>query len=58
VPQLGLPRRAILSLATCWALAREWYHDRRDLQWCRRNVDEAHALFNRLGLTGDFWRLN
>jgi hypothetical protein len=54
----GLPRGAILSPATCWTLAREWYHDRRDPQWRRRTVDEAHALFNRLGLTEDFWKLN
>jgi hypothetical protein len=39
-------------------LAREWYHDRRDRQWRRRTVDEAYALFNQLGLTGDFWKLN
>jgi len=54
----NLPRGAILSPATCWALAREWYRDRRDPKWRRRTVDEAHALFNQLGLTGDFWKLN
>jgi len=27
-------------------------------KWRRRTVDEAHALFNQLGLNGDFWRLN
>jgi len=26
----NLPRGATLSPATCWTLAREWYHDRRD----------------------------
>jgi Alkylmercury lyase len=54
----GQPRGAILSPATCWMLAREWYQDRRDPQWRRRTVDETHALFNRLGLTEDFWKLN
>lgn len=54
----SLPSGAIFPPATCWALAREWYHDRRDPLWRRRTVDEAHALFNRLGLTGDFWKLN
>lgn len=53
-----LPRGSILSPSKCWALAREWYHDRRDPKWRRRTVDEAHALFAQLGLTGDAWKLN
>ena len=54
----GLPRGATMSPATCWSLAREWYHDRCDPQWRRRTVDEAHSAFRQLGLTGDFWKLN
>ena len=53
----NLPRGATLSPSACWALAREWYYDRRDPKWRRRTVDEAHALFKQLGLTGDFWKL-
>lgn len=53
----NLPRGAILSPATCWELAHEWYKDRCDPNWRRRSVDEAHTLFNQLGLTGEFWRL-
>lgn len=54
----NLSRGATLSTSTCWQLAHEWYRDRRDPQWRRRTVDEAHVLFARLGLTGDFWKLN
>jgi hypothetical protein len=54
----SLPRGAILSPTTCWELAHEWYQDRRDPNWRRRSVDEAHAVFRQLGLTGDFWKLN
>jgi|HubBroStandDraft_1064217.scaffolds.fasta_scaffold1632600_1 hypothetical protein len=54
----NLPRGAILSPSICWALAHAWYQDRRDPMWRRRTVDEAHALFRQLGLTGDFWKLN
>jgi hypothetical protein len=53
-----LARGATLSPEICWALAREWYWDRRDPMWRRRTVYEAHALFRQLGLTGDFWKLN
>jgi hypothetical protein len=41
----------------CWQLAAEWYSDRRSPSFQRRTVDEAHAVFERIGLTGPFWRL-
>jgi hypothetical protein len=28
-----------------------------DSGWRRRTLEEARALFDSLGLTGDFWRL-
>jgi len=51
------PRGAVLSLDQCWRLADAWYHNRMRPEWRRPTVDEAHALFARLGLIGDFWRL-
>ncbi|HXW50678.1 MAG TPA: hypothetical protein VEJ41_01705 [Candidatus Acidoferrales bacterium] len=51
-------RGAVLTLAQCWQLAEIWYsHDRRDLAWRRFTMDEAHDIFRRVGLTGDFWKL-
>lgn len=51
-------RGAVLSLERCWRLAEAWYAaDRRDPSWRRFNVDEAHAIFKRVGLSGDFWKL-
>lgn len=52
-----LPRGAVLSLQTAWELAREWYKDKVNPQWRRHTVDETEALFERLGLDGEFWRL-
>lgn len=54
----SLPRGATMTPQTCWALAHEWYHDRRDPGWKRRTVEEAHALFKQLGLSGDFFKLS
>jgi hypothetical protein len=48
----------MLSPATCWELARQWYQDRCQPGWRRRTVEEAHALFAALGLTGDFWKFS
>jgi hypothetical protein len=48
---------AVLSVEQAWKLADAWYRDRRLPDWRRRTVDEAHALFDSLGLTSEFWRL-
>jgi len=51
-------RGAVLTLRTCWRLAEAWYsHDRGDPLWRRYTTEEAVNIFERLGLTGDFWRL-
>jgi hypothetical protein len=53
----GLPRGGVFGLDTAWRLARVWYGERLSPDWRRRTPDEAQAVFARLGLTGDFWRL-
>lgn len=53
----GLPKGASFSLETAWRLADAWYRDRLSPSWRRRTPEEARAVFDGLGLTGDFWRL-
>ncbi len=52
-----LPRGGVLDPNVAWQLARDWYQDKVNPQWRRHTVDETQALFERLGLRGDFWRL-
>jgi hypothetical protein len=53
------PRGATLSIEQAWRLAQAWYGpDRRDPAWRRKTAPEAEALFDSLGLAGDFWRLS
>ncbi len=47
----------MISLETCWRLAHAWYHDRLYRSWRRRTLEEAQALFDELGMTGEFWAL-
>jgi len=54
----SIPTGAVFSLEALWTLAQLWFHDRLALDWRRRTMDEAHALFARAGLTGAFWRLD
>jgi hypothetical protein len=38
-------------------LAHAWWNDRLSPDWRPRARDESQAILDRLGLTGDFWRL-
>jgi hypothetical protein len=51
------PMGATLTLQQLWSLSMAWYSNRMDREWRRRTPEEAQALFDSLGLTGDFWRL-
>jgi Alkylmercury lyase len=53
----GMATGATLSLEQAWELARIWYADRVSPDWRRRTPEEAEAVFERIGLVGDFWRL-
>lgn len=55
--QHDLPRGATLTPDTAWQLAREWYQNKVKPDWRRHTLEEAEALFARLGLTSDFWNL-
>lgn len=39
-------------------LARAWYGSHGDPQWRKWSVAEAQEIFDRVGLTSDFWRLD
>ena len=53
----GMRTGSTLTLEQQWELARLWYADRMSPEWRRRTPEEAEAAFARVGLTGDFWRL-
>ena len=55
--QTGLERGVAFPLETAWRLADQWYRDRLSPDWRRRTPAEAEAVFDELGLTGDFWKL-
>ena len=57
VERSGHARGALTTTQQIWRLADEWYRDRADPGWRRRNAEEAEAVFESVGLTGDFWRL-
>ena len=55
--QRALQHGYAFSIDQCWGIADDWYRRKLDPDWRRFTPDEAHAIFARHGLTGDFWRL-
>jgi hypothetical protein len=48
---------ATVQVGTLSELAHTWWHDRIAPDWQPRTRDQNQAILDRLGLTGDFWRL-
>jgi hypothetical protein len=48
---------ATITVTKLSELAHAWYHDRLDPYWRPHTPAQNQAILDRLGLTGDFWRL-
>ncbi len=53
----GNPMGATLTPDQGWRLAKAWYADRLSPDWSRKTPDEAQAVFDSIGLVGEFWAL-
>lgn len=48
---------AVISVGTLARAAYAWFGDRLAPDWRPRTREESQAILDRLGLTGEFWRL-
>jgi hypothetical protein len=48
---------ATISVAKLWELAHAWWADRVSPDWVPHTREQNQTILDRLGLTGDFWRL-
>ena len=48
---------ATISVAKLTELAHAWWDDRVAPGWAPHTREQNQAILDRLGLTGDFWRL-
>ena len=53
-----LPRGEVLSMPQLYALARRWYGGHLARDWVKHTPDEAAAIFEEIGLVGEFWDLD
>ena len=51
------PGGATLPVAKLNELAHAWWRDRLAPDWRPRSREQNQAILDRLGLTGEFWRL-
>ncbi|MDQ4108171.1 MAG: alkylmercury lyase family protein [Actinomycetota bacterium] len=40
-----------------WRLANAWFEDRLSPDWRRKTPEESQAVFDSIGLVGEFWQL-
>jgi hypothetical protein len=52
-----LPRGAVVPMRQVLDLGRAWYGRHLAIDWVKHTPKEAQAIFEKVGLTGDFWRL-
>lgn len=52
-----VPEGATVPLAQVADLGRAWYEHHADEDWTKWTVAQAQSIFDRVGLTGEFWRL-
>ena len=50
-------RGATITVAKLSELAHAWWGNRLAPEWRPRALDDSQAILDRLGLTGDYWRL-
>jgi hypothetical protein len=48
---------ATVSVTTLSELAHAWWDDRLDPDWVPHTREQNQAILDRVGLTGEFWRL-
>ena len=48
---------ATIAVTTLCALAHAWHQDRLAPDWQPHTREQNQAILDRLGLTGEFWRL-
>jgi len=48
---------ATIPITKLAELAEAWWRDRIDPDWRPRTLEQNQAILDRVGLTGEFWRL-
>ena len=47
---------ATLRVSQLWHLSQRWYHNRLDVDYHGRSLEQVQEIFDEVGLVSDFWR--
>lgn len=50
------PRGEVVPLQTIWELSKLWYGKRMSPDYRGRSQEVSEAIFEQVGLTGEFWK--
>jgi hypothetical protein len=53
-----MPAGEVLPVEQVWELSKLWYNDRLAPDFAGRTTEEAHQIFEQLGLRSPFWRFD
>jgi hypothetical protein len=51
------PKGQVVTIDKAWELAKVWYGNYLEDTWTRKTPEYAQSLFEKVGLTGDFWKV-
>jgi hypothetical protein len=47
---------ATLTISQLWQLSQRWYHNRMDVEYHGRTLEQIQAIFREVGLISKFWQ--
>jgi len=52
----GTSRGATLTVPQLWQLSQRWYHNRLDVEYHGRSMQQVQKIFRDVGLVSEFWQ--
>ena len=46
-----------LTVAQLWQLSQRWYHNRMDIEYHGRTLEQVGEIFKEVDLVSEFWRM-
>ena len=49
-------RGETLTVSQLWQLSQRWYHNRMDVEYHGRTLEQVQEIFREVGLVASFWK--
>jgi hypothetical protein len=51
----SFPRGETLMVSQLWQLSQHWYHNRMEVDYHGRSLEQVQEIFKKVGLISEFW---